>query len=498
MTDPGRRLHPDALGALPAGIGRPRFDRGSLRGGIVHLGLGAFARAHLLACTDDALEAGAGPAWGVIGVSLRHPDVRDALGPQGGLYALTLRDAERTVTRVIGSVREVLVAPEDPGAVIERIAHPDTRIVSLTVTEKGYCHDPATRRLRPDHPDIAHDLADPAAPASAIGFIVRGLARRRAAGRGPVTLLSLDNLPANGQTLRGLVLAFAERVDGDLARWIAAVCTFPDSMVDRIVPRTTDADRAEVARALGVADAGAIVAEPYLAWAVEDRFVAGRPDWSAGGARFVERAEPWEHLKLRMLNGPHSTIAYLGVLAGWPTVDAAVAQPALRRYIDALMRAEIAPTVAGSLPGVDLDAYRADLLARFANPALAHRTAQIAMDGSQKLPQRLLGTVRDRLAAGAPIDRLALAIAAWCRYLGGTDEAGRTHAVDDPLAAELATLHARAVGEPTIEARAAAFTRFAPVFGDLADAPALVAPLARGLAALRDDGVAGALARLAG
>jgi fructuronate reductase len=485
------RLHPHTLGDLPRAVRRPTYRREALRPGIVHLGLGAFARAHLAALTDDALEAGAAPDWGIHGVSLRHADVRDVLAPQGGLYSLTLRDAAPARTRVIGSVLDVRVAPEDPGVVLEQIADPRTRIVSLTVTEKGYCHDPATRALRFDHPDIAHDLTHPDAPKSAIGLLVHGLARRRADGVAPLTLLSLDNLPANGDTLHGLVLAFAERASTGLARWIERECTFPNSMVDRIVPRTTGADLAAARQALGVDDAAAVVAEPFLAWAVEDRFAAGRPDWRAGGAQFVERAEPFERLKLRLLNGAHSAIAYLGVQAGWATVDAALAQPALAHFIDALLRDEVAPTVAGALPGFDLAAYRAQLMQRFANPALAHRTLQIAMDGSQKLPQRWLGTVRDRLAAGAPIEHLALALAAWVMHLG-------RESIDDPLAAELAALHARAMAQPTPAARALEITRFAPVFGDLADEPRLVEPLARALEALRTQGVLGALASVRG
>jgi fructuronate reductase len=492
MTD---RLDPSRLASLPAAVRRPAFDRETLRGGIVHLGLGAFARAHLAAINDDALElAGATPDWGITGVSLRHADVRDALAPQQGLYTLTLRDASGAQVRVIGSVLEVLVAPEDPSAVLERIAGAATRIVSLTVTEKGYCHDPATRALRLDHPDIVHDLTHPEAPRSAIGFLVHGLARRRADGAPPLTLLSLDNLPSNGDTLHGLVIAFAERVSSGLARWIERECRFPNSMVDRIVPRSTAEDQAQAEAALGgLHDAGAVAAEPFLAWAVEDRFASGRPDWRAGGAQLVARAEPFEKLKLRLLNGAHSAIAYLGVQAGWATVDRAIAQPALARYIDALLRDEVAPTLAAELPGFDLAAYRAQLLQRFANPALAHRCAQIAMDGSQKLPQRWLGTVRERLAAGLPIEHLALGIAAWCTHLRGHDEAGRTYPIDDPLAAELAALHARAMAAPDARERAATFTRLAPVFGDLADAPGLVAPLARALETLAARGAAATL-----
>ena len=489
------RLNPTLLDGLPAGVQRPRFDRRALSPGILHLGLGAFARAHLLACNDDALDAAPAAAWGVHGVSLRHADVHDALSPQRGLYTLALRDAAGQRLRVIGSLLGVSVAPQQPHLLLDGIAALSTRVVSLTVTEKGYCHDPATRRLRLDHPDIAHDLAHPDAPRSAIGFLAHGLAMRRTQGGAPLTLMSLDNLPANGDTLHGLVLAFAERVSSGLARWIERECTFPNSMVDRIVPRATDADRARSAAELGCDDAAAVVAEPYLAWAVEDRFASGRPDWSRGGARFVERAAPWEHLKLRMLNGAHSTIAYLGLLGGWATVDAAIAQPALLAFVDGLMRDEIAPTLAGALPGVDLAGYRAELLARFANPALAHRTAQIAMDGSQKLPQRLLETVRDRLATGAPIDRLALALAAWLVHLRGHDDGGRGLALDDPLAPALRELHAAAMALPTPLARAAAFSRFAPVFGDLGERPPFVEPLARGLDALTTHGVAATLER---
>ena len=489
-----QRLQPGLLAALPAGVRRPAFDRKALRPGIVHLGLGAFARAHLAAVNDDALDAGAAADWGITGVSLRHADVRDALAPQQGLYSLSLRDAAGVRTRIVGSVQGVLVAPEDPGAVLERIAGADTRIVSLTVTEKGYCHDPATRALRLDHPDIAHDLAHPDTPRSAIGFLVHGLARRRADGAGPITLMSLDNLPSNGDTLHGLVIAFAERVSSGLARWIEHECRFPNSMVDRIVPRSTPDDLARADAALGgVHDAAAVVAEPFLAWAVEDRFAAGRPDWSHGGAQFVGRAEPFEKLKLRLLNGAHSAIAYLGVQAGWATVDAAMAQPALARFVDAMLRDEVAPTVAAELPGFDIAAYRAQLLQRFANPALAHRCQQIAMDGSQKLPQRLLGTLRDRLADGAPIDHLALALAAWCTHLRGRNEAGTAYTLDDPLAPALSALQAQAAALPDATERADAFTRFAPVFGDLAGQPRLVQALARALDDLAAQGVAATL-----
>jgi len=408
--------------------------------------------------------------------------------PGGGQQA-------RQALQVVGALTRLLVAPVDPGAVLEALAHPQARIASLTITEKGYLRHPAGGGLWREHPDIAHDLAHPRAPRSAVGFLVHGLALRGARGLGPLTLLSLDNLPANGQTLRTLVLAVADEVDPALAQWIEARCTLPNSMVDRIVPRTTEADRESVAQALGARDAWPVLAEPFFDWAVEDRFAAGRPAWDAGGTRFVADAAPWEQLKLRMVNGSHSAIAYLGAMVGWATVDEAVAQPALRRYVEALLREKITPTLP-PLPGLDAGAYRERLLERFANPALAHRTQQIAMDGSQKLPQRLLGTVRDRLAAGAPIDRLALALAAWLHYLRGVDENDRPYPIDDPQAAELAALRQRAQAAADLTAQAACWTRLAPVFGDLADQPTLVAALADALRSLQQRGVRGTLEAL--
>ncbi|WP_238867276.1 mannitol dehydrogenase family protein [Achromobacter xylosoxidans] len=499
------RLHPARLQALAPGVARPAYDRGALRAGIVHLGLGAFARGHLAAVNEAAIHASGDPRWGICGVSLRQADTRDALAPQDGLYTLALRSADadgrpRQQLAVIGCLLETLVAPEDPQAVLARIASPYTRIVSLTVTEKGYCHDPASGALNLAHPDIVHDLGQPLAPRSTIGFLVWGLQRRRAAGLGPVTLLSLDNLPGNGHLLRGLVLAFAAQVDARLAEWIDQACAFPCSMVDRIVPRTTDEDRAAVAQALGMMDAWPVQAEPFLEWVVEDHFAAGRPDWAAGGARFVAEAAPFETLKLRMVNGAHSALAYLSVMAGWATVDQAVAQPALRRYLADLMRTEIAPTLP-ALPGLDLAAYQERLLQRYANPALRHQTRQIAMDGSQKMPQRLLGTVRARLAADRPIAGLALALAGWLHFLRGVDQAGRRYPIDDPLAETLAQRLAQAEqaareappGPAAALAWAREMTALAAVFGDLGRDERFVREVAQAAQSLRTLGVAGAL-----
>lgn len=495
------RLTDAALAGLPHDIARPAFDRARLRPGIVHLGIGAFHRAHQAMINDLALAATGDARWGIVGISLRSPDTRDALQPQCGLYTVALRDADaagapRESLSVVGSVMRVLVAPEDPGAAVAQIAHPDTRIVSLTITEKGYCHDPASGRLRLDDPDIAHDLAHAGAPRTAVGLLVSGLARRRDSGAGPVTLLSCDNLPSNGDTLRALVLEFASAsaCGAQLCRWIETLCTFPNSMVDRIVPRTTDADRRHIATRLGVHDAWPVVAEPFLEWVIEDRFAAGRPAWDQpGGARFASDARPFEQMKLRMVNGPHSALACLGASAGLDTVSQAMQDAALRGYIDALIRDEIIPTLP-TVPGADLGAMRLRLLARFANPALPHRLQQIAMDGSQKLPQRLLATLRQRILAGADYRRLALAVAAWLHYLRGHDEAGVTYTIHDPLAGELQALLARAgQGADADLCRAQALIAYRPVFGDLAGHRGLIDAVARHAYTLRQCGVRAAV-----
>ena len=427
------RLSNATLGQLAPSVRRPAYDRAALQPGIVHLGLGAFARGHLAEYTEDALERRFG-TWGITGASLQRPDQRDRLKPQDGLYTLLKLAPAGPELRVVGSVLDVVVAPESPAALIARLAAPETRIVSLTVTEKGYCHDPATGRLKADHPDIVHDLAHPQAPRSAVGILVAGLKARRDAGLGPFTALCCDNLPSNGQVLRGLVRDFAALQDDALAAWIEANGAFPATMVDRIVPATTEADIAEVARLTGLEDAAPVIGEPFRQWAIEDRFVQGRPDWDQVGAQMVTEVAPFEFMKLRMLNGAHSSLAYLGYLAGHQTVAEASGDAVLARFLEGLW-AEIIPTVPAP-QGVALSDYARALLVRFQNPAIRHRTWQIAMDGSQKLPQRLLGTIRDRLKAGAPIGHLALGVAAWMRYVSGTDEKGGAIDVRDPLAAE--------------------------------------------------------------
>ncbi|HRK25425.1 MAG TPA: mannitol dehydrogenase family protein [Beijerinckiaceae bacterium] len=402
--------------------------------GIVHLGIGAFHRAHQAVMLQVAMDAGE-TGWGIIAASLRSPDTRDALRPQDGLYTVAVKSPEGERLQVIGAVGDVLVAREDPGALIACMSDPRIRIVSMTVSEKGYCHNPATGALNEAHPDIIHDLANPDRPRSAPGFLVAALARRRAAGVAPFTVLCCDNLPSNGRTVRRVVVRYAELVDPALGRFVAGEVAFPSTMVDRIVPATTDADRDRIAAALGVRDAWPVVTEPFTQWVIEENFPTGRPRWELGGAQFVRDVEPFELMKLRMLNGAHSTLAYLGAVAGHETVADASNDPAFAAMLRGLWQ-EIIPSLAEP-EGQQPSAYAEALLARFQNTAIRHRLLQIAMDGSQKLPQRLLGTVADNLATGRPIRFLALGVAAWMRFVMGASEAGGRHEINDPLAGRI-------------------------------------------------------------
>lgn len=463
----------------------PRLARSEppLPVGIVHLGLGAFFRAHGAIYVADAVAASGGD-WGILGVSLQSPAMRDHLGPQGGTYFAVELGAKGETARHVQIVQGVLVAREAPEAVLEAMAAPGVRIVSLTVTEKGYCHEPATGRLNPLHPDIAHDLAQPL-PRSAPGFLVRALSLRRVRGLAPFTVLSCDNLPDNGRVLRGVVLDLAGRIDPALAGWIAEHGRFPSSMVDRIVPATKPEDIARASALTALHDAAPVMHEPFRQWVIQDDFVNGdRPDLAAAGAQMVADVTAFEHMKLRMLNGTHSSLAYLGYLAGHETIADCMADAVLDGFVQGLWSAEIIPALTPP-PGVDLAAYAAMLRARYANPAIRHRTWQIAMDGSQKLPQRILGTIRANLDAGRPCPGLMLAVAAWVRYVSGHDLAGRPIDVRDPLAE---TLRAAAAAPDPVAAILALDQVFPP---DLA--PRMLAPLRAAHDTLLTHGATGAI-----
>lgn len=429
---------------VPSSVGRYAYDRDALASGIVHLGIGAFHKAHQAVYTDGAMDDRGGD-WMITGVSLRSGDVADALNPQDGLYTLLVRGADGVSARVIGSIRRVLVAPRAPEAVLAALAAPETKIVSLTITEKGYGIDPATSGLDRGHASIAPDLADPRHPSGAVGFVVEGLRLRRERGLEPYTVLCCDNLPHNGKLLRRLVTEFAEAVDPGLAAFVRERVTFPSTMVDRITPASTDATASEAQRLVGARDLAAVETEPFTQWVIEDDFVAGRPSWEGVGAVFARDVAPYEKMKLRMLNGSHSTLAYSGYLAGHAHVRDVMGDAALVAIIGRHMKA--AAATLDPVPGVDLDTYANDLLARFANPAIAHQTYQIAMDGTQKLPQRLIEPALATLRAGRPLDAYCFSVASWMRYCLGMNESGQTYALRDPREGEIAALMAAAGGD---------------------------------------------------
>ncbi len=460
------------------------------RTGIVHLGLGAFFRAHGAVYVAEAMDRSGGD-WGITGVSLQRPDMRDALAPQGGVYTALELGPDGQTARTIDSITGVLVAREGAAAVIAAMADPAVRIVSLTVTEKGYCHNPATGALNLSHPDIAHDIANPL-PVSAPGFLVRGLAARHAAGLPPFTVLCCDNLPDNGHVVRGVTLSLARAIDPRLADWIEAYGRFPSTMVDRIAPATTDDTIATVARLTGHHDAAPVQHEPFRQWVIEDDFVGGdRPDLAPAGVQFTHDVTPWEHMKLRMLNGTHSALAYTGYLAGHQTIADCMADPVFAAYVQRLWLREIIPALTPP-PGADLAAYARALADRYRNPGIRHRTWQIAMDGSQKLPQRILGTLATAFDDGRHAPGLILAVAAWMRYVGGTDEQGQPIDVRDPMAARLRALcDANPAPEDRVRALLAVSDIFPPAL-----VPRLTAPVTAALARLTDGGARAAVADL--
>ena len=416
-------------------LARLKRTRPAAQPGIVHFGPGAFFRSFLAPYTDELSGADA-DGWGIVAVSLKSRLAYDQLVPQSCVYtAMELGPAE-PIARSIEVISDILVAPDNPAAIVTLLVQPQINILSLTITEKGYCHNPSNGKLNLDHPDIQHDMMNLESPRSAIGFIVSALQKRRDAGVMPFTVLCCDNLPANGQMVRALTIEFAACLSSDLADWIADEVSFPNTMVDRITPATTDDNFTYIETNLGYSDPALIIHEPFRQWVIEDTFTSGRPAWERAGAQFVCTVEAHELMKLRCLNGTHSTLAYLGYLAGFETVADCMEEPAFVRLCSYLWQAEILPTLPQP-EGEDLDAYCASLLARYQNPSIRHKVWQIAMDGSQKLPQRILGTLYDQLAQGVVPNGLCLVIAAWMIYVGGIDETGAFIHVRDPLASDL-------------------------------------------------------------
>ncbi|HFF8550091.1 TPA: mannitol dehydrogenase family protein [Kluyvera cryocrescens] len=439
----------------------PTYDRSKLVSRIVHLGFGAFHRAHQ-AVYADILAAEHGSDWGYTEVNLIGGEQQIAdLNHQDNLYTVAEMSADAWTARVVGVVKEALHAQVDGlETVLAKMCEPQVAIVSLTITEKGYCHSPATGQLMLDHPFIAADLQNPHQPKSAPGVVVEALARRKAAGLPAFSVMSCDNMPENGHVMRNVVCAYARAVDASLADWIESHVTFPSTMVDRIVPAVTPETLDKIEQLTGVRDPAGVACEPFRQWVIEDNFVAGRPAWEKAGAELVSDVIPFEEMKLRMLNGSHSFLAYLGYLAGYQHINDCMGDENYRRAAHDLMLKEQAPTL--KVQNVDLARYADLLIARYTNPALRHRTWQIAMDGSQKLPQRMLDSVRWHLADNSNFTLLALGVAGWMRYVGGVDEQGNAIEVCDPL---LPVIQAAVAQSEEGESRVKALLAIEAIFG---------------------------------
>jgi mannitol-1-phosphate/altronate dehydrogenase len=462
-------------------VRRPGFDPACITAGIVHLGLGGFHRVHMARYTHDLMESRADMLrWGIIGAGLMPSDRRmhDSLRPQDNLYTLVERDAAQEKVGVIASLADVIFAGESSAALMGCITRPQIRIVSLTVTEHGYCLNRSTKRLDPNHPLIREDLAHPERPSSAIGIIVEAYRRRRESGDRPFTALSCDNIQHNGSVLREAVLALASLRDSKLAAWIGENASFPSTMVDRITPVTAETDIATLAERYGIIDRWPVFSETFTQWVIEDRFPAGRPAWEDVGAQFVADVAPYEFMKLRLLNGSHLAVAGLGRLSGYVTIDEAMADPLIAHYMVALMDRETGPTLP-AVPGVDLPRYKATLVERFANPAIRDTVDRVNTDAPLNI---LLDPIRDRLRTGEKLDLLALALAAWLRRVRGEDEQDQPIEVRHPLAEQLRVKATEGGPDPR------PLLGMVQLFGDTGSDPRLVEPVGRWLASLYSIG----------
>jgi mannitol 2-dehydrogenase len=470
------------LSTFEGSVDAPTYDRSAISGGIVHLGVGGFHRAHLATYADELCEAGH-TMWGIVGCGVLPGDaaMADALLPQDCLYTLVVRGGDSTSLRIIGSLVDYLHAHPDTSDVIARIASPEIQIVSLTITEGGYPVDDNTGAYEASSPN--------AGPDSAFGIIAAGLEARRQADAGPITIMSCDNILSNGHVAQAATLGEADRYGDDLAAWISSSVSFPNSMVDRITPATADLDRSWLSETHGIEDAWPVITEPFRQWVIEDNFAGARLPLEELDIIVTHDVEPYEFMKLRLLNAGHSCMAYLSALMGIDTVDKAMANPSIDEYLLHFLHDEAKP-VLPDVAGIDIDDYIATLVERFRNPAIGDQIARLCLDGSAKFPKFLLPTVRAQLSAGGSAPLSALALAGWCQYLLGTDEHGASIAIsEDPNLAD-AVAHAKAS-----ETDPAAFLQFGAVFdNEIAESENFRAAFTHALELLRSTGAAAAIA----
>jgi len=467
-------------GRLPV----PDYDRGLVAPGVVHVGVGGFHRAHQAMYHDRLMNQGTALDWGICGVGVMAADrrMKEILDAQDGLYTLVLKHSDGTYEpRVIGSIVEYLFAPDDPEAVIEKMAAESTRIVSLTITEGGYNLSDVTGEFDMTNPDVLADLEPGAVPRTAFGLITEALRRRWKRGLAPFTIMSCDNLQGNGYLSKRVFTAFARLRDPELGDWVEHEARFPNSMVDRITPVTTDADRAEVRERFGIEDQWPVVCEPYTQWVLEDAFTAGRPPYEKVGVQVVDQVEPYELMKLRLLNASHQAMAYFGYLAGYRLVHEAAQDPLFQAFMLGYMDFEATPTLA-PVPGVDLEGYKHTLIERFSNPQVRDTIARLCAESSDRIPKWLLPVIRAQLATHGEIRRSAAVVASWARYAEGFDEAGQPIEVVDRLRDTLMRLARRQYEDPD------AFIANREVFGDLVDQKPFVSAYRSALTSLHQHG----------
>lgn len=491
------RLCQSTLDDLSPTVRRPVYDRSKLSIGLVHIGVGAFHRCHQQEVLDDLLHLRGNERWGECGINLRSPDIGEMLGPQHGLYARILRDGDIRDVRVLGGIVKTIDALPGRSAdlVVSALSDADVKVISLTITEKGYCHHPSTNRLDRHNIDLRADVlelrADPFAERvtlrTAPAYLLASLARRRARNDAIPTLMSCDNVPDNGSLLGSVVADIADEVDPSLAEWVRSNIIVPNTMVDRIVPATQPEDLRTFTEMTGLHDAGVVTGESFLDWVIEDRFANDRPPWEEVGVRIVDDVRPFEEMKFRVVNATQSLLSYLGFLAGHEFMAGVVAEQRFHDVAYRLFRKEVASTL--RVPSsVDAAAYHRALMGRLANPALHHRTEQIATDGSVKIPQRFLAPLRERTARGESSPMLILGVAAWIRYVSGIDETGTAITLSDPLSDQLVAIAARAKGR--VDDLVHGYLALRPVFAlELAENLMFVDALRDTLRRLLDSGV---------
>ncbi len=464
------KLNTANLSRLDPKIQVPRYDRQKVGQAILHVGVGGFHRAHQALYSDDLLNQGEDAQWGLCGLGLLKHDarIRDVMRSQDCLYTLVERSLEGDTARIIGSIVDFSFAPDDPQKILEQMASPTTRIVSLTITEGGYYIDQSTGELNSQHSDLLHDLAHPHEPSCSFGYLLEALDRRRLRGLAPFTLMSCDNIQSNGEVAKKMLMAFAELRDPALRNWMSDNCLFPNSMVDRITPATTDEHRNLVQEKFGIDDGWPVMTESFKQWVIEDHFVQGRPKWDQVGAQMTGDVLPYEKMKLRLLNASHQALCYIGMLVGYQLVHETMEDSDIRRLVEKMMDDEVTP-ILPDVPGIDLAEYKKTLIERFANPAIRDQLSRIGIYGSSGIPKFVLPSVEEQLKRGAPIKLLSFTVASWFRYLNGLDESGKEMPMLDPMAPALRD-RAKAAGKDARQ-----LLNMREVFSEeLANAPAFV------------------------